>query len=60
VQHSIGRTEGSDRRWAIDQTRSFFSRDGWAHHVGVIDCCHRELLGWEFALRDQAGIRQRL
>jgi putative transposase len=28
--------------------------DGWAHLVAVIDCCDRELVGWEFAIRGRA------
>jgi putative transposase len=59
VQGSISRTEKSDRRWAMDLTHVFCGRDGWAHLVGVIDCCDRELVGWEFALRGRAKEAER-
>ena len=59
VQASVSRTEASDRRWAMDLTHVSCGADGWAHLVGVIDCCDRELVGWEFALRGRAKEAER-
>jgi putative transposase len=59
VQASVSRTTKSDRRWAMDLTHVDCGRDGWAHLVGVIDCCDRELVGWEFALRGRAKEAER-
>ena len=59
VQASVSRTEASDRRWAMDLTHVSCGGDGWAHLVGVIDCCDRELVGWEFALRGRAKEAER-
>ena len=38
----------------MDLTRMDCGRDGWAHLVGVIDSCDREVVGCEFALRGRA------
>ena len=43
----------------MDLTHVFCGRDGWAHLVAVIDCCDRELVGWEFALRGRAKEAER-
>jgi putative transposase len=59
VQASVSRTEASDRRWAMELTHVSCGADGWAHLVGVIDCCDRELMGWEFSLRDRAKEAER-
>jgi putative transposase len=59
VHASVSRTSRSDRRWAMDMTHVDCGRDGWAHLVGVIDCCDRELLGWEFAMRGRAKEAER-
>lgn len=59
VKASASRTGKSDRRWAMDMTHVDCGLDGWAHLVGVIDCCDRELVGWEFALRGRAKEAER-
>jgi putative transposase len=59
VKASASRTTQSDRRWAMDMTHVDCGRDGWAHLVGVIDCCDRELLGWELAMRGRAKEAER-
>ena len=39
-----------DLRWATDVASVFCGeRDGWCSFVPVIDCCTREILGWELA-----------
>lgn len=39
-----------DYRWATDIASVFCgAKDGWCSFVPVIDCCTRELLGWELA-----------
>ncbi len=39
---------------ANDITHSPCGVDGWGHLVAVINCCDRELIGFEFALRGRA------
>ncbi len=54
VKGWVSRTARSNQRWAMDLTHVNCGVDGWAHLVAVIDCCDRELIGWEFALRGRA------
>ena len=49
----------SNQRWAMDVTPVACGRDGWAHVAAVIDCHHRELVGYEFALRGRAKEAER-
>jgi putative transposase len=49
----LGEPRGGERS-AMDLKHVSCGRDGWAHPVGVIDRCDRELIGWEFALRGRA------
>ena len=49
----------SDRRWAMDVTHISCGEDGWGHLAAVIDCCDREIVGYEFALRSRAREAQR-
>lgn len=41
-------------RWAMDVTHVDCGRDGWAHLAAVIDCCDREVIGYELSLRARA------
>jgi putative transposase len=43
----------------MDLTHVNCGVDGWAHLVSVIDCCDRELVGWEFAIRGRAKEAER-
>jgi putative transposase len=59
VQASASRTDKNYRRWAMDMSHVDCGRDGWAYLVSVIECCNRELVGWEFALRGRAKEAER-
>lgn len=48
-----------NERWALDATHIDCGDDGWGHLVAVIDCCDREIVGWEFALRGRANEAER-
>ncbi len=50
VRGSRSRCERSDQRWAVDVTHFPCGRDGIAHLAEVIDCCDREIVGFELAL----------
>ena len=49
----------ANTRWATDITHIPCGVDGWGHLVAVIDCCDRELIGFEFALRGRAREAER-
>jgi putative transposase len=55
----VSRSSSSNQRWAMDLTHVNCGVDGWAHLGVVIDCCDRELVGWEFALRGRAKEAER-
>lgn len=53
-----GRTSVADRlnaRWAMDVTHFPCGRDGLAHLIAVIDCCNREIVGYEMSGRSRAN-----
>jgi putative transposase len=41
--------EAPDRRWATDVALVHCGADGWCAFVPVVDCCTREVLGWELS-----------
>ncbi|MCC6971700.1 MAG: IS3 family transposase [Phycisphaerales bacterium] len=41
--------EYPDRRWATDIALVHCGADGWCAFVPVIDCCTREVVGWELS-----------
>jgi putative transposase len=49
----------SNQRWAMDLTHVYCGRDGWGHLAAIIDCCDREIVGWEFSLRGRAREAER-
>jgi putative transposase len=49
----------SNMRWAIDLTHIYCGADGWGHLAAIIDCCDREIVGWEFSLRGRAREAER-
>ena len=59
VKARRSRTSAINRRWAMDMTHIYCGRDGWGHLVAVIDCCDRQLIGWEFSLRGRAKEAER-
>ena len=54
VQKKRSKCNTSDTRWAMDLTHIYCGDDGWGHLTAVIDCCDREIIGYEFALRGRA------
>jgi putative transposase len=59
AQKRRSQTHLPDQRWAMDLTHIDCGDDGWGHLVAVIDCCDRELVGYEFALRGRAREAER-
>jgi putative transposase len=49
----------SNARWAMDLTHVYCGQDGWGHLAAIIDCCDREIVGWEFSLRGRAREAER-
>lgn len=49
----------SNARWAIDLTHIYCGEDGWGHLAAIIDCCDREIVGFEFSLRGRAREAER-
>jgi putative transposase len=49
----------SNVRWAMDLTHVYCGEDGWGHLAALIDCCDREIVGWEFSLRGRAREAER-
>lgn len=41
-------------RWAIDATSLWSKNDGWIGLMAVIDCCTRQIVGYELAKRGRA------
>ena len=58
VSRSIA--ERPDRRWATDIALAFCGEtDGWCAFVPVLDCCTREVLGWELSRTARAKTAER-
>jgi putative transposase len=52
--------EYPNQRWATDLALVFCGeRDGWCSFVPVLDCCTREVLGWELAHTGRAVTAER-
>jgi putative transposase len=52
--------EKPNQRWSTDIALVFCgARDGWCSFVAVMDCCTRELLGWELAHTARAKTAER-
>jgi putative transposase len=49
VQVPRSAAERPDQRWATDIALVQCGTDGWCAFVPVIDCCTREVLGWELS-----------
>lgn len=59
VRGRRSRAENSNQRWAMDVTHIDCGKDGWAHLAAVIDCCDREIVGYELSLRARAKEAER-
>ena len=52
--------DNPDRRWVTDIAMVFCgTQDGWCSFVPVIDCCTREILGWELSHTSRAKTAER-
>lgn len=49
VEHGKSVAERPNERWATDIALVHCGRDGWCAFVPVIDCCTRQVLGWDLA-----------
>ncbi|MBL9120591.1 MAG: IS3 family transposase [Phycisphaerae bacterium] len=59
VEHRKSIAERPDERWAIDIALVQCGQDGWCAFVLVIDCCTRQVLGWELADTAKARTAER-
>jgi len=60
VQIKKSVAEEPDKRWATDVALVFCgAKDGWCSFVPVIDCCTREVLGWELESNARAKTAER-
>ena len=54
VQDKISQTHEPNARWSIDATSLWSEQDGWIGVMAVIDCCTREIVGFDIAKRGRA------
>src|SRR5215210_7498509 len=40
--------------WHLDMTSVWVAEHGWCYLMAAIDCCTREIVGWELSLRCRA------
>ena len=40
--------------WQIDMTSIWVAEHGWTYLNAIVDCCTREIVGWELSLRCRA------
>lgn len=60
VRFSQSTADRPDERWATDIAMVFWgAEDGWCSFVPVIDCCTREVLGWEISPTPRAKTAER-
>jgi len=59
VEHRKSVAQRPDERWATDIALIRCGRDGWCAFVPVIDCCTRQILGWELAATAKAKTAER-
>ena len=60
VKVKRSQTKKPDTRWSTDLALVFCgAQDGWCSFVPVVDCCTRELLGWELDHTGRAKTAQR-
>ena len=60
VQASKSVTQRPDERWATDIAMVWCGeKDGWCSFVPVLDCCTRQVLGWELAHTARAKTAER-
>lgn len=59
VEHKKSIASEPDQRWATDIALVQCGVDGWCAFVPVVDCCTRQLLGWELADTARARTAER-
>ena len=48
------RVERPDQLWHMDMTSVWVAEHGWGYLNAIIDCCTREIVGWDLSLRCRA------
>src|SRR3954454_8661584 len=48
------RVERPRQLWQMDMTSIWVAEHGWTYLNAIIDCCTREIVGWELSLRCRA------
>jgi putative transposase len=46
--------ERPDQLWHLDATSIWVADNGWCPLLAIIDCCTREIVGWQLGLRGRA------
>ncbi len=49
------RVERPGQLWHLDMTSIWVAEHGWCYLNAIIDCCTREIVGWELSLRCRAN-----
>ena len=47
-------SSGPGQLWHLDMTSIWVAEHGWVYLNAIIDCCTREIVGWELSLRCRA------
>ena len=50
----VFRVERPRQLWQLDMTSIWVAEHGWTYLNAIIDCCTREIVGWELSLRCRA------
>ena len=50
----VFRVERPRQLWQLDMTSIWVAEHGWTYMNAIIDCCTREIVGWELSLRCRA------
>jgi putative transposase len=48
------RVERPRQLWQLDMTSVWVAEHGWTYLMAIIDCCTREIIGWQLGLRCRA------
>jgi putative transposase len=48
------RVERPQQLWQLDMTSVWVAEHGWTYLMAIIDCCTREIVGWQLELRCRA------
>ena len=50
----VFKVERPGQLWHLDMTSIWVAEHGWTYLNAIIDCCTREIVGWELSLRCRA------